>query len=65
VTNSQGYYSFTVPAGTYTVTYGSVPSRATGASCRVGRLVGAARAAARAATSRAATLTRATRTTRR
>lgn len=24
-TNSQGYYSFTVEAGTYTVTYGSVP----------------------------------------
>ena len=26
MTNAQGYYSFTVPAGTYTVTYGSVPS---------------------------------------
>ena len=25
-TNAQGYYSFTVPGGTYTVTYGSVPS---------------------------------------
>ncbi|MCX6042297.1 MAG: carboxypeptidase regulatory-like domain-containing protein, partial [Caldilinea sp.] len=25
-TNAQGYYSFTVAAGTYTVTYGSVPS---------------------------------------
>ncbi len=25
-TNAQGYYSFTVPAGTYTVTYGSVPA---------------------------------------
>ena len=25
-TNSQGYYTFTVPAGTYTVTYGAVPA---------------------------------------
>jgi hypothetical protein len=62
--DAQGYYSFTVPAGTYTVVYGSVPS-SYGSVVPSSTPGGTARAATRAATSRAATLTRAIRTARR